>query len=354
MILFAWQMHSAETKTMKSFTKWLVAVWVGVGLLTVATKADSPSKPNENQTFRFNFEAGHPLVYSVSKTSKTMMDRSIRLPAGDRSSLTKKTVVTRYKMKLTPLQKSKDGIWTVHYQPFDFEEDVDFFSDNGHVVTSLRGLEVKATQNGIVTIDTAKTIGIAQAKSFKQAIYPMMLSGYLDFNSAGVVTKVDGDLPFVDYWTDALKLQIGFFDIVLPKNPLPPGGTWNESLTVKNLEGFQLGDSGIIETNEFVRDNDLASSSNQLVSFSVTMAMNTGNITGSIEQMGQNSMLNISEFNHNRSGKFQFDTMRNCLVNDQEEETGQISMDLLIQGHTASITLNLQENTKFELLPDHP
>jgi hypothetical protein len=340
---------------MRLFNQAVLAAGLAVFSLTFAVRADSTSSAGGKQVFGINFEAGHPLVYSVSMKSKTLTERNMETQAGNnQTSLTKKNSELRYRVRLTPVQKSKSGVWTVHYEPLDFEQDDDFFGNNTHVVTVLRGSDVKTTQNGIVVVDTTKNIGLNQAKTYKQGVYPKMLSGDLDFAPDGSVVKVGGDVPFVDTWTDALKLQVGFFDIIFPSDAVPTGGTWQKNLLLKNLEGLALGDDGIVETNDFVREYDVVTSSNRLAAFSLTMQTNVKNIAGSIEQMGQSTMINLPEFNHNKTGKFQYDFARGCLAGGQENETGKISMEMLVQGHTVSLSIDLENSVEFQLLSGPP
>lgn len=334
---------------MKNLMKALGMV-VGAGLLLKTTIAVAASDSEGAQKFRFNFELNQPLLFSVQSDVKTLTDRTMQLDTGNKSSLTKNSIETRYKVKLTPVRKSKDGTWTVHYEPMEMEQDMDVTGNGAHLVTEIRGLAVKSTQNGIVVVDTAKGIGVQQAKSMKQAAYPRMLSGYLDFKPDGTVAKIDGDLPFIDFWTDAIRYQVGFFDIQFPASAVPPGGSWTENLTLKDLEGLKLGDEGVTITNEFVRQGTAAADSNHMDSIAVSAAFNGRDIMGSMDTMGQNTMLNISRFDVNKSGQYQFDRAAGRLLNGNEDETFKMSADMLVQGHTASVTTDMQMTSKFELL----
>jgi hypothetical protein len=333
---------------MENFAKKYLVALIGVGLLAfcVSSRAD--------QAFRFNFELNHPLVYSVESKVKTFMDRTGQVQGRSQNSLTKTTIEEHYKIKLTPLKKSKDGTWTVRYEPLDFNQDKDVLGASGHLVTSLHGLEMKGTQNGIVVIDTAKDIGEIQAKALKREIYPEMLSGYMDFNPDGQISKVDGDLPFIDYWTHKLKLRVGFFDITFSDHAVASGVAWTKNLILKDLDGMKLGDGGLVETNIYTRELIPVSTNNSIVSIDCSVASNWKDIMGSIEQLGQSTTLNISELNHNNSGKIQFNSARGCILNISSEGKIHISADLLIQGNSVSTTVDIQDDTKYELLSGQP
>src|SRR5579863_7453107 len=159
-----------------NFSPMALRISLTIGVLTQLTRLANASDDNEARTYKFNFEQNHPVVYSLETTVKNLTDQTMQLDTGNKSSLTKSTVETRYKMKLTPVRKAKDGTWTIHYEPLDVEQDLDSTGKAGHIVTNVRGLEIKSTQNGIIVVDTAKSIGEAQAKNIKQLVYPMMLS----------------------------------------------------------------------------------------------------------------------------------------------------------------------------------
>lgn len=304
-----------------------------------------------SEPLRFKFELNHPLVYSLASTTQTTTERSVQLDTGIKSAATTNSVGIRYKFRLTPVRKLPDGTWTLHYEPFDFEEDLDTSASGGHAVTSIRGLDVTSTQNGIAVVDTGKGVGLGQAKAIKQGIYPRMLSGYFDFQPNGVISKVDGDLPFIDYWGETIKYQIGFFDIILPPDAVPAGGSWIKTLAVKDLEGIKLGASGILETNTFVRQPE-ASAGGHLISVAVNMAVDPKNLLGSMDTLGQSTTLNISDFNHQKTGKFQFDAETGCLATSEENETVKMTMDMLVQGHTMNVATELNIQSKIALVPN--
>jgi hypothetical protein len=256
-------------------------------------------------------------------------------------------VETHLKMKLTPVKKAADGTWTLQYQPSDFQDDMRSDSSTSHVVTSFHGLDVKSTQNGIVVVDTSKDIGMTEAKALKQAVYAKMLSGYFDLKPNGEVAKVDGDLPFMDFWNESLKFQVGFFDVTFPAESVAPGGAWNISRALKNLQGLKLGDAGLMETNVFTLKGSAGGGHTETITASMIVAAK--DLTGSTESAGQNSSLDISEFNHDKNGTFEFDTAAGCMTRGTEDELVKTSMNALVQGHTVTVRMDVRNTTKFEL-----
>jgi hypothetical protein len=146
-----------DSFVMEYFAKKYFAIKIGIGLLAFCVSSSA------DQAFSFNFEPNHPLVYSVESKNKTILDRSGEVQGRSMNSLTKMTVEERYKIRLTPLKKNGDGTWTVRYETFDFNQDKDVFGSNGNLLTSLHGLEIKGTQNGIVVIDSPEQLPVVQS-----------------------------------------------------------------------------------------------------------------------------------------------------------------------------------------------
>ena len=332
---------------MKIFSEVACCGLLGALLLPTAGAADTGAA----QLLQFKFELNHPVVLSAESTTQTKTERSVQLETGAKSAAATNSMVNRYKLRLTPVKKSADGVWTLHYEPFDFEEDLETSGSNGHVDTTIRGLDVKSTQNGIVVVDTTKGVGMAQAKAIKQGAYARMVSGNFEFQPVGAITKVEGDLPFVDYWTESTKYQVGFFDIIFSTDAVSAGGSWTKTLAVKDLEGIKLGEAGLMETNTFVWQAN-PGATNHLIPITVNMAAEPKNIFGSMETMGQNTALNISQFSHQKSGQFLFDPAAGVLNSGDETETLKMSMDMLVQGHTMTVATELTIRSKFDLLPN--
>jgi hypothetical protein len=319
------------------------------GLLVQAWSPLRAAGDAAGQPFQFKFDPSHPLVFSATTTTRTVTDRTLQVEGGNRSTTTTNLVETRYKFRLTAVRKSAGGVWTLHYEPFDFEEDLDTMAAGGHMTTTLRGLEVKSTQNEITVVDTAKATGMPQAKQFKQAVYTRLLGGNFEFQPAGVISKVDGDLPFVDFWTETSKYQIGFFDLVFPPESVAPGGSWTKTLSFKDWEGIKLGAAGLSETNTFVRQAD-APAMNHFIPITVSLVSDQKDLMGSMDSAGQTTQLNISDFAHQKSGKFEFDPEAGCLASGDETETVKMAMAMVVQGHTMTMTTEMSVRSKFDLL----
>jgi hypothetical protein len=328
---------------MKYYTK-LLGFALATALVSQGVRADD----NAPQKLQFNFELNHPLVYSLDSMVRMVTDRSLETDSGNRSVVTTNLVETRLKIKLTPVKKGSDGTWTILYQPSDFENEVRADANNSRMVTSMRGLEVKSTQDGILVVDTSKDMGMAQAKALKQAVYTKMLSGYFDFKPDGEVAAVNGDLPFVDYWNETLKFQMGFFDTTFPADAVAVGGTWSLNRTMKNLQGLKLGAGGIVETNVFTRKG-VSSAGGHFETIASRMTVTAKDLTGSMESGGQSSSLDISQFNHEKDGTFEFDTSAGCMTGGNEDEQTKTAMSALMQGHTVTVHLDIHSTTKFEL-----
>jgi len=105
---------------MKIFCKIACCGLLGAWLLPTAGAADTGAA----QLLQFKFELNHPVVLSAESTTQTKTERSVQLETGTKSAATTNAMVNRYKLRLTPVKKSADGVWTLHYEPFDFEENL--------------------------------------------------------------------------------------------------------------------------------------------------------------------------------------------------------------------------------------
>jgi len=69
-----------------------------------------------------------------------------------------------------------------------------------------------------------------------------------------------------------------------------------------------------------------------------------------MDAMGENKMLNVSEFDHQKSGTFLFDPNAGFLTKGDEDETVTMVMDMLVQNHTMTVTTEMKIHSKFDLL----
>jgi hypothetical protein len=325
---------------------------IGFGTVCLVQVALTASASGDSAT-RFNFSKNHPLIFAVESTTRTVTSRTMHMEMGDSYSVIQNSVVMRYKLKLTPVRKSTDGTWTLHYEPLDRHELEETIDENGHVSTSIDNLDVKSSRDNVVVIDTVNGIGSIQAKPFKHGVYPKLLSGYFDFKPTGAISKVDGDLPFIDFWTDTIKYQVGFFAFVFAPGPGPHGACWTADITLKDLqETIKLGGNGILETNQFCRDEHAATSNGRNLAYVGSLEAHQKNLAGNMDLMGQDTKVNITDFDHSKSGTFQFDPQIGCLTDGNQQESVKISLELMYKGNPVTMKTDLGITSMFQLVKD--
>jgi hypothetical protein len=307
----------------------LVFVWFA------STNAHSETATNSSagQFFKFKFKLNQPLIYAVQVKSRTISDNS----AGSRSQLTRNSSELRYKIKLTAVSTNQDGTTTVYFEPSDFEQDTETVGASGRITTYYRGLDIVGRQNDIVMVDTTKGVGMSQAKNLKLGIYPFLLSGYFDFNPAGIITKLDGDLPFMDHWKENLKFSTGIFQITFPTNIISVRDSWTNYITLKNVAGVVFNGDGIVQTNVFTRELDSTTTTNgSTASFSLYESDIDRDIGGYVEQSGQQTSIVIPERTESAHATFHFDQKLGRLIDMKKtvKMTGSVSM--MIQGNAAT------------------
>lgn len=248
------------------------------------------------------------------------------------------------------LQKNPDGTTMVSFKPYHFEEDLDN-SGLGHVVTQIRDLKIKSRQNGIVTIDSENKVGMAQASQIKIGVYPNLLTGYFAFDPTGRTLKFQGDLPFIDYWTDVLKERLGFFSILFPNHPVGVQDTWTEGVSVNSSGGATL-DNPLTVMYTFTRELDLMTNGNPITTFVTTSGDHSQNISGYFEQNEQRTGLNISQFDHSAYGAYHFDQKRGVLLDANTTDTGEVFINMLGQGNTATSHLNIETVFQMTLITE--
>ena len=314
--------------------------WFAAGSVHSQTATNSDT----GQVFQFKFELNKPLIYAIQLKQTTINDIS----GGNRSSLTKNSLEMHYKIKLTALGKNQDGTTTVHFEPFDFEQNAESTGTSGQNTTTFRGLNIVAKQNDIVIIDTAKGVGLSQAKSLKVGAYPVMLSGNFTFDPAGNVKTLDGDLPFIDHWQENLKFNPGFFQFIFPTNAIAVRDSWNNCVVLANLAGTILNSNGITETNLFTRELNDTTKDSSIACFRLYMSALHQNLGGYIEQSGQRTSTVISDFSDNMNATFRFDQKLGRLIELKKTDktlntASMVSQVNTITGHTdAEIELSMR------------
>jgi len=295
----------------------------------------------------------HPLVFAVESNTKTVTSRTMHLETGDKYSVIQNSVETRYQLKLTPVRKAHDGTWTLHYEPMDRQEIMDVIDDDGHVSTTIHNLDIRSTRDDKVEVDTAAGVGYTQGKTLKEGVYPKLLSGFFDFKPDGEISKVDGDLPFIDFWTDTIKYQVGFFDFIFPPNPVSRGDSWNANITLKDLQGtIRLEGDGILETNIFKRDEHAATAGPHILAYAGSLLAHETGLMGDMDLMGEETKVKITDFNHTKNGKYQYDPDAGCLSDGSQDENVTVTVELAYKGNPVTMKTELHITSKFQLMRD--
>lgn len=206
--------------------------WVGVAL----AQATETTNRTDAQVFQFKFDPNKPLVYAAELKKADNSDTDVGL----RDSTKRSTVETRYRMRLTATGTNQDGTLAVYFEPFDYDEDTHSLGSGGQVDSTIHNLSIVSKQNGITMVDTDKGIGLGEAENLKLAVYPRLLSGFMDFYPTGTIKGYEGDLPFIDSWQQQLKLTSNMFDIVFPARPIAVGESWTNYYTLRKAGSVSL------------------------------------------------------------------------------------------------------------------
>jgi hypothetical protein len=316
-------------------------------LLTEANvHSEAVTNSNVGEFFKFRFDRNKPLVYAIDFKSRTVNDNS----SGSRSSLTRTSTESHCKIRLTPVSTNQNGTTRVYYEPFEYAQDVEIVGASGRVNTSTRGLDIVSKQNDIVVVDTTKGIGMSQAKNLKYSVYPLLVSGYFDFDSAGNVKKLDGDLPFIDLWQENLKFTVGFFHIVFPTNSIALRDSWTNHLTIKSCGGVTFNSDGIIQAHVFARELDSTMSNTSVACFSLYESDNHQKLGGSIEQSGQRTSVVIPELTVSINATFHFDQKLGRLIDMKRTEKFANSVSMMIQGNSATGNTDMEIERSIKLI----
>jgi hypothetical protein len=329
---------------------------LSASLLCFAVTADAGITTNatNSQLFQFKFELNKPLLYAFEIKSKSAISQDI----GGRNASSTTSSDVRYKIRLTAIKVNKDGTTTVHCEPIDYEQDIEIVGPSGIVTTTTRGLDIISKQNGITTIDTTNGIGLGQAKQFKLGVYPYLLSGYIDLNTQGAVAKLDGDLPFVDHWQEAIHPNRGFFQFIFPDNAIAIGRSWTNYIPCTSGNGVILNDTGVNQTNIFTRETDSAPESttnnNPIACFSLYSVDDRKNLSGYLDQVGERTSLVVPERAENLNATLHFDQKQGCLINMSKTDKTAVFVNMMIRGNSAMGRTDTEINTTIKLVsPDN-
>lgn len=316
-------------------TKKISALAFGLLWLLMGAHAAITTNSNTEQFFRFKFELHKPLVYAFQIKTKTVVNQNM----GGRNASSRTTSDVRYKIKLTAIKVNQDGTATVHYEPMDYEQDLEAIGPSGEINTFTRGLDIISKQNGITMIDTKNGIGLSQAKQPKLGLYPYLLSGDIDLDAAGKVTKLNGDVPFVDHWQEIIYPNPGFFQFTFPSNAIAIQSSWTNYIPYNSANGIVLNETNMTQTNIFTREVDSAANSeavtNMIACFSLNSVDNQENLSGYLDQPGGRTSLVVPEHTENINATFHFDQKRGCLIDMIKTDKTTSDISMMIQGNAA-------------------
>lgn len=326
-------------------------------LLAITLESQAGEKPHTSAlAFSFGKE---PLVYSVrlkteNKAYASSGGSSSGAPYANNSGqtlVTKSTGDVHYKIRLTGTGMTKDGLMIVKYEPFDYDAAVDSTVAAGHFVTTMHGMSLKTTQNGIVIIDTDKDIGMAQAKTMKIDAILLLLSGELDMNNVGEIKNVQGDMPFVDFWQEQTKTEMGILGFLLPSHAVTNGETWEIVTPIKKFGSVKIDGPGLNHTNVFTLAEDPLSDDPNIAKITYSAPMFARDLSGYMEEHGQGMHTDLSELEQHGYGTAHFDKKRHVCLDEQFSRSGSVVTTMLIQGRAVTSHAENRTEVEIKLLP---
>lgn len=304
-------------------------------------------KPLAEQPFVFKYEPGESSSYAMSMKVGLGMDMEV----GEENTKMDMAFEMRYNMKLTPVADPKDGIATLRMEPSNVEGDWDMDLPNGHMMITLRNGKMKGTLDGEVIIDTEHGIGEASAQEIKKEIFALFLSGRVDIDASGRIKKFDGDLSFVEFWTEATAAQLGLLGIVFPEKPIPAGSSWQESLCLKKMNAVKFDGDGLVSLLTFTRQPDEEIQGRSLAVFSLSAPLSKSGVFGTMEQNGPATKFNITKLDRNGIGKFYFDQVKGTLVDANMKADGKIQMNTTVGRKEMTMVCKVNMEMKAKQLP---
>lgn len=299
------------------------------------------------QQFLFKFEPDQPLLYAIK--SRISIDMDMQTP-GESAKMTME-VEMRYDIKLTPKGKLGGDVTTLRLEPSGLEADWDITGPAGHIIMKLRGSDITATQNGVTIMDTKKDIGLAEAREVKNELVALYLSGDVDIDSKGKVIKIRGDVPFVEFWTEAIEGQPGFFGVVFPGKPIATGDTWKQFLTVKKMGDILLEEPGLRCMVTLTRDPDTTIDGRNISRFILAAPFKQRDLVGYTNQGGQRIRVNIPTFDRSASGAVHFDGKEGVLIDYNMEIEAKCHMNMSVGEETAVVDMVIGGIMDMQLLP---
>lgn len=316
--------------------------WLALAAAQCETMTNTPLGP----IFQFKFDPNKPLIYSLDFKTRVVNDVS----AGQRTSLTSSSSDTRYKIRLTASGTNQDGTTAVYYEPFDFEQDLQSVGPGGQMDTSVRGLTIISKQNGVVVVDSEKNIGVSQSQNLKPAVYTHLLTGYFDFEPTGRIKKLEGNLPFVDVWQNNLKFSTNIFYIEFPTNSIAVHDSWTNYFKLKTANGVTFNGEGVVQPWVYNRESDQMTTAGQISSFSFSVSDSYKDISGYVDQYGQQTSVAVPRHTDNENAIFQFDQKLGCLVSMKKSDRSHDDMSMIVQGNPSEGHIDTTTDISITLL----
>lgn len=323
--------------------KWLLLVLVlPLGLNAVG--AESVTNLDAARVFRFSFKLNEPLTYSVATKTKTVTDTS----STARNAMNRNLSEMRYKMRMTAIASNKDGTMRVHYEPLDYEQDVEISTLQGKTTITTRGMNIVGKLNDFVTVDTAKDIGTADAQNLKLGVYGPQLSGYFDFDPQGEIKNCAGDLPFVDYWQQLLKNSYGLFRITFSTNAVNTHSSWSNSVTSSKMSGVALNGDTLTQTRVYSREPDATYGS--VASFSLYESEDYKDLSAYVERGGQRTPIMVPQSDNNVNATYDFDYQHGHLIAMKMTQKMTVAVKAMNQGIVSTTQSDSESETSIKLI----
>ena len=301
-----------------------------------------------SERFAFRYPADRPLRYAMAVN----MTADMAMKGDAQSTDLKMTVALRYHVRLVPAGPARDGLQTLRLEPSDVEGDWDIDSGTGHTAIALRGAEMTGTHDGTVVIDTAHGIGAEQAGELQRQIQPLSLQGEVVLDRRGLAREFHGAPAFVEFWTEAMASQTGFWGIVFPEHAVAVGDTWQEQLTLKKMGQIRLEGGALQCAVTFARQPDVVGAGGQLATFALSAPFSRQGLNGVLEQMGQGVPVHLARFDRRARGTAHFDSARGRLTDSTLTADADATMRLDGPDQSVTMDVKLGLTTTANLLPD--
>lgn len=301
----------------------------------------------EKEKFQFQYESGKPLTYALT----VKMSMAMTMEIGEIVQATNMVYTMTYDATLTPTDKVVDGITTLDFKPSNIGGEWDIDSGDSKILMSLKGKHMKGTVNGQQFIDTENGVGQEAADEVKKEMMALYLSGQMDVDGLGHVKRFHGDEPFVDFWTEMLAQQVGFFGLVFPDTPLAVGDTWEEFIVIKKMDQIQLEGEGLRCDMTFERLPDAEVDGRKLAQFKLSAPFSHENLKATMEQMGEKTPLGIEKFKRTAGGRMSFDQSRGVFTHSDVEVDADVVMSTVAGGQDLDMDMKLGMQLELKLLP---